>query len=91
MTCQGNYTRPLCVQALRAVYNTITPTTPAAATDPDVVHVAVESCDTGEEFFYWEDIVFAFKHALSIRHKTNILPFVEAAIGKGTSTLSTYC
>lgn len=79
MACQGSSTRRRCAQAIRAVYNTTTPITPAAAADPDVVHVAVESCSTGEEIFYWEDILFAFKHALNIRHGTNILPFVRGS------------
>ncbi|KAF9340441.1 hypothetical protein BGZ91_002002 [Linnemannia elongata] len=78
MLCHGNPTRRRRVQAIRAVYNTTTPTTPAAATNPGVVHVAVELCGTGEEIFYWEDIVFAFKHALNIRHETNILPFMDS-------------
>ncbi|KAK5799071.1 hypothetical protein F5H01DRAFT_384784 [Linnemannia elongata] len=45
MSCHGNPTRRRRVQAIRAVYNTTTPTTPAAATDPGLVHVAVELCD----------------------------------------------
>ncbi|KAG0322294.1 hypothetical protein BGZ97_007618 [Linnemannia gamsii] len=72
MSREGNNTRRR-VQAIRPVYSTSKPTTPAAATDPDVIHIAVHSGDAGKEILSWEDIVFAFKDALNIRHGADIL------------------
>ncbi|KAG0297942.1 hypothetical protein BGZ96_003921 [Linnemannia gamsii] len=72
------------VQTLRPVYNTSTPATPAALTDLNVFHLAVHSGDAREDIFYWEDIVFAFKDALNIRHGADILSFVRGRTGRGT-------
>jgi hypothetical protein len=79
MSREGNNTRRR-VQAIRPVYSTSKPTTPAAATDPDVIHIAVHSGDAGKEILYWEDIVFAFKDALNIRHGADILSFVKGSV-----------
>ncbi|KAK3842082.1 MAG: hypothetical protein J3R72DRAFT_523840 [Linnemannia gamsii] len=72
------------LQAIRPVYNTSVPSasTAVAYTDHEVVHVCTNVGVEGQEVIYWEDILFAFKGALSIRYGSKILLPLRGSDGK---------
>ncbi|KAG0376719.1 hypothetical protein BGX24_007313 [Mortierella sp. AD032] len=72
------------LQAIRPVYNTSVPSasTAVAYTDHEVVHVCTNVGVEGQEVLYWEDILFAFKGALSIRYGSKILLPLRGSDGK---------
>ncbi|KAG0289314.1 hypothetical protein BGZ97_006492 [Linnemannia gamsii] len=69
-----------CVQAIRPVYNTSpVQNAPITATDQGVVHVTIQLDPEGRKIVLWEDVQFALKGAINIRHGTKILSFLRGS------------
>lgn len=75
------------VQAIRPFYNTSpAQNAPITATDHDVVHVTIHLDNEGRGIVIWEDVQFALKGAVNIRHGTKILPFLRGSDFRGYVT-----
>lgn len=85
MTKEQQDTQPRHLQPIRPAYthNTTSPPTPYtdnSPTNPDVVQVTIyQDPATGKEIVFWEDVLVAFKGALSIRQGARVLPFLRGS------------
>ncbi|OAQ31470.1 hypothetical protein K457DRAFT_17177 [Linnemannia elongata AG-77] len=85
MTKEQQDTQPRHLQPLRPAYthNTTSPPPPYtdnSPTNPDVVQVTIyQDPATGKEIVFWEDVLVAFKGALSIRQGARVLPFLRGS------------
>ncbi|KAK3820545.1 MAG: hypothetical protein JOS17DRAFT_755928 [Linnemannia elongata] len=83
MTKEQQDTQPRHLQPIRPAY-TYTTSPPPPYTDspksPDVVQVTIyQDPATGKEIVFWEDVLVAFKGALSIRQGARVLPFLRGS------------
>ena len=95
MTKEQQDTQLRHLQPIRPAYTHTTSPPPLYAdssTSPDVVQVTIyQDPATGKEIVFWEDVLVAFKGALSIRQGARVLPFLRGSDFKMYAVLSLFC
>ncbi|KAG0061151.1 hypothetical protein BGZ90_003699 [Linnemannia elongata] len=68
------------LQAIRAINKSHPPNLVTPASPDEIFHIEIRvDPKTQKEVVLWDDIVLAFEHAVQVRHKSKVVPFLKGS------------